>query len=62
MDKCDGEGGVVVLSVKRWDRRNREVLVDSATACHDSQDHYKDYITAPQGKAEKKNIWHWDRN
>ena len=32
-----GEGEVVVFSAKRWDRRNRADLIDSATPCHDAQ-------------------------
>ena len=32
-----GEGKVAVLSAKRWDRRNRADLIESATPCHEAQ-------------------------
>ena len=32
-----GEGEVAFLSAKRWDRRNRADLIESATPCHDAQ-------------------------
>ena len=32
-----GEGEVAVFSAKRWDRRNRADLIESATPCHDDQ-------------------------
>ena len=32
-----GEGEVAFFSAKRWDRRNRADLIESATPCHDSQ-------------------------
>ena len=32
-----GEGEVVFFSAKRWDRRNRADLIESATPCHDAQ-------------------------
>ena len=35
--KTDGEGEVAVFSAKRWDRRNREDLIESATPCHDAR-------------------------
>ena len=31
------EGEVAVFSAKRWDRRNRTDLIESATPCHDAQ-------------------------
>ena len=31
------EGEVAFFSAKRWDRRNREDLIESATPCHDAQ-------------------------
>ena len=33
----EGEGEVSFFSAKRWDRRNRAHLTDSATPCHDTQ-------------------------
>ena len=33
----EGEGEVAVFSAKRWDRRNRADLIESATPCHDAQ-------------------------
>ena len=33
----EGEGDVAVFSAKRWDRRNRADLIESATPCHDAQ-------------------------
>ena len=36
-DKIQGEGEVAFFSAKRWDRRNRADLIDSATPCHDAQ-------------------------
>ena len=35
-DEGGGEGEVAFFSAKRWDRRNRAVLVDSTTPCHDA--------------------------
>ena len=35
--KGEGEGDVAVFSAKRWDRRNRADLIESATPCHDAQ-------------------------
>ena len=35
--KCECEGEVAVFSAKRWDRRNRADLIESATPCHDAQ-------------------------
>ena len=32
-----GEGEVALFSAKRWDRRNRAALIESATPCHDAQ-------------------------
>ena len=32
---CEGE--VAFFSAKRWDRRNRADLIESATPCHDAQ-------------------------
>ena len=32
-----GEGEVAFFSAKRWDRRNRADLIESATPCHDVQ-------------------------
>ena len=38
MDKIgEGEGEVAFFSAKRWDRRNRADLIESATPCHDAQ-------------------------
>ena len=37
MDKASGEGEVAFFSAKRWDRRNRVDLIESATPCHDAQ-------------------------
>ena len=37
LDEGESEGEVAVFSAKRWDRRNRADLIDSATACHDAQ-------------------------
>ena len=34
--KCEGEGEVAFFSAKRWDRRNRADLIESATPCHDA--------------------------
>ena len=31
------EGEVAFFSAKRWDRRNRADLIESATPCHDAQ-------------------------
>ena len=36
-DSCEGEGEVAFFSAKRWDRRNRADLIESATPCHDAQ-------------------------
>ena len=33
----EGEGEVAFFSAKRWDRRNRAELIESATPCHDPQ-------------------------
>ena len=33
----EGEGEVAIFSAKRWDRRNRAGLIESATPCHDAQ-------------------------
>ena len=33
----EGEGEVEFFSAKRWDRRNRADLIESATPCHDAQ-------------------------
>ena len=33
---CEGEGEVASFSAKRWDRRNRADLIESATPCHDA--------------------------
>ena len=33
----EGEGEVAFFSAKRWDRRNRADLLESATPCHDAQ-------------------------
>ena len=33
----EGEGEVAFFSAKRWDRRNRADLTESATPCHDAQ-------------------------
>ena len=33
----EGEGEVAFFSAKRWDRRNRADLIESATPCHDAQ-------------------------
>ena len=35
--KGEGEGEVAFFSAKRWDRRNRADLIESATPCHDAQ-------------------------
>ena len=35
--KGEGEGEVAFFSTKRWDRRNRVDLIESATPCHDAQ-------------------------
>ena len=35
-DKCEGEGEVAFFSAKRWDRRNRADLIESAIPCHDA--------------------------
>ena len=32
-----GDGEVVGFSAKRWDRRNREGLIESATPCRDAE-------------------------
>ena len=32
----EGEGEVAFFSAKRWDRRNRADLIESATPCHDT--------------------------
>ena len=34
---CESEGEAVFFSAKRWDRRNRADLIESATPCHDAQ-------------------------
>ena len=36
-DNGEGEGEVAFFSAKRWDRRNRVDLIESATPCHDAQ-------------------------
>ena len=36
-DISTGEGEVTFFSAKRWDRRNRADLIESATPCHDAQ-------------------------
>ena len=36
-DVLEGEGEVAFFSAKRWDRRNRADLIESATPCHDAQ-------------------------
>ena len=33
----EGEGEVAFFSAKRWDRRNRADLIESATPCHDAK-------------------------
>ena len=33
---CEGEGEVAFFSAKRWDRRKRADLIESATPCHDA--------------------------
>ena len=33
----EGEGKVAAFSAKRWHRRNRSALIESATPCHDAQ-------------------------
>ena len=33
----EGEDEVAFFSAKRWDRRNRADLIESATPCHDAQ-------------------------
>ena len=33
----EGEGEVAFFSTKRWDRRYRADLIESATPCHDAQ-------------------------
>ena len=33
----EGEGEVAFFNAKRWDRRNRADLIESATPCHDAQ-------------------------
>ena len=33
----EGEGEVVVFGAKRWDRRRRAGLIESANPCHDAQ-------------------------
>ena len=58
-----GEGEIAFFSVKRWDRRNRAGLVESATPCHQVVGSYRvsnplhlivlavksqDYTTAPE--------------
>ena len=35
--KGEGLGEVAVFSAKRWNRRNSEALIESATPCHDAQ-------------------------
>ena len=37
LQEGEGEGEVAFFSAKRWDRRNRADLIESATACHDAQ-------------------------
>ena len=36
MCEGEGEGEVAFFSAKRWDRRNRADLIESATPCHDA--------------------------
>ena len=36
VDYGEGEGEVAFFSAKRWDRRNRADLIESATPCHDA--------------------------
>ena len=33
---CEGEGEVGFFNAKRWDRRSRADLIESATPCHDA--------------------------
>ena len=33
----EGEGEVAFFSAKRWDRKSRTELIESATPCHDAQ-------------------------
>ena len=35
--RFEGDGEVAFVSAKRWDRRNRADLIESATPCHDVQ-------------------------
>ena len=35
--ECFEDEGEVALSSKRWNRRNRADLIESATPCHDAQ-------------------------
>ena len=37
LSEGEGEGEVAFFSAKRWDRRNRADLIESATPCHDAQ-------------------------
>ena len=37
MPQGEREGEVAFFSAKRWDRRNRADLIESATPCHDAQ-------------------------
>ena len=37
MLRYESEGEVTFFSAKRWDRRNRADLSESATPCHDTQ-------------------------
>ena len=39
VDEGEGEGEVTFFSAKRWDRRNRADLIESATPCHDAETH-----------------------
>ena len=36
LSEGEGEGEVAFFSAKRWDRRNRADLIESATPCHDA--------------------------
>ena len=54
----EGEGEVAVFSAKRWDRRNRADLIESANPCHDAQmvGSYRGlnplHLTVPASKSE----------
>ena len=37
MTNGESDGEVAFFSAKRWDRRNRADLIESATPCHDAQ-------------------------